>query len=57
MFIDVPYQKVNIAKNEATMHAFIIGVGNEFLKYDVLTYDENILVFIQSICQVTYLNV
>jgi hypothetical protein len=22
-----------------------------------LTYDENILVFIQSICQVTYLNV
>jgi hypothetical protein len=31
MFIDVRYQKVNIAKNEAMMHAFIIGVGNEFL--------------------------
>jgi hypothetical protein len=37
IFIDVCYQKVNIAKNETMMHAFIIGVGKEFLKYDVLT--------------------
>jgi hypothetical protein len=37
IFIDVCYQKVNIAKNEAMTHAFVIGVGKEIFKYDVLT--------------------